>query len=87
MKKIKINKGFIIQKMDNMITIFDGEKSVLYTFNKTATFIFEKIKSGLEPEKIIEDMRKKYAIKKDRAKKDLDELVNDLISKKIISEH
>jgi hypothetical protein len=42
--KYRINKGFIIQKLDDKSTIFDGEKSILYTFNKTGSLIFEKIK-------------------------------------------
>ena len=81
----KINKGFITQRIGNKITIFDGEKSHLYTFNETATFIFDKIKSGLVQEKIIENIAKRYAVKKEQAEIDLDEFINDLISKQIIS--
>ena len=50
--KYKINKGFIVQKVGNKQTIFDGEESALYTFNKTGSLIFEKIKLGWEKEKI-----------------------------------
>lgn len=83
--KYKINKGFIVQKLDNKTVIFDGEESVLYTFNETASFIFKKIKRGSEEDAIIEEMVKKYRIKKERAKKDLEELISDLKKKKIIS--
>jgi len=83
--KYKINKGLITQKINNKTIIFDGEESVLYTFNETASFIFKKLKKGEEKEKIIEMVEKKYDIKKERAQKDFNELLSDLKKKKIIS--
>lgn len=83
--KYKINKGFIVQKLDDKTVIFDGEESVLYTFNETASFIFKKIKKGEEREKIIEMVEKKYDIKKERVQKDFNELITDLKKKKIVS--
>lgn len=80
----KINKGFIVQKLDGKTTIFDGEKSVFYTFNETATFIFQKLKSGWDEDKISDYLVKKYSIKKEKAEKDVKELLLDLLSKKII---
>jgi len=80
-----INKGFIIQKLDNKITIFDGEESVLYTFNETASFIFTKLKAGFKKEKIAAALVKRYKIKQEKAYKDLNTLVNDLLTKKIIT--
>ena len=38
MTKFKINKGFITQKMDDKTVIFDGEESMLYSFNETAVY-------------------------------------------------
>lgn len=86
MTKYDIKKGFIIQKLDQKANIFDGEESVLYTFNETATFIFAKLKQGWTKEKIVESLVKKYGIKRKRAQKDLDALVNDLLTKKIITQ-
>jgi len=83
--KYKINKGLITQKLDDKTVIFDGEESVLYTFNETASFIFKKLKKGEEKEKIIEMVEKKYDIKKERAEKDFNELTADLKKKKIIA--
>jgi len=85
MPKYKINKGFIVQKLDDKTVIFDGEESVLYTFNETASFIFQKLKLGWDKEKIIEDLIKKYQIKEKRAEKDVNDLISDLLKKKIIS--
>ena len=83
--KYKINKGFIVQKLDDKTVIFDGEESVLYTFNETASFIFKKLKKGEEKKKIIEMVEKKYDITKEKAEKDFNELIADLKKKKIIA--
>lgn len=84
MGRYKVNKGFITQKLDGKTTIFDGEKSELYTFNQTASFVFDKIKKGLGKKEIIELMIKKYKITKIRAQKDYLDLEKDLLQKKII---
>lgn len=81
----KINKGFIVQKLDDKTAIFDGEKSMLYTFNETATYIFQKLKSGWDKKKILETMQKRYKIKEEKLTKDFDELIRELKAKKIIT--
>lgn len=70
--------------MGKKTVIFDGEKSVLFTFNETATFIFQKIKLGWEQNRIIESLIKTYGVKKDRVVKDFKEIINELIDKKIV---
>lgn len=84
-KKFKLSKGFITQKIDGKITIFDGEKSQLLTFNETATFIFERLKRGLDKEKIITLISKKYKVKQERASKDFDEIIEKIKQYKIAS--
>lgn len=81
----KINKGFIIQKLDDKTVIFDGDESVLYTFNETASYIFQKLKKGAEEKSIVDNLIKKYGISKEKALKDFKELFSDLKKKKIIS--
>ncbi len=85
MQKYKINKGFIVQKLDNKTVIFDGEESVLYTFNETASFIFQKLKKGFNDKEIIKAVVKKYKVKETRVANDLKEIIADLRKKKIIS--
>lgn len=85
MKKIELKKGLISQKIGNIINIFDGEKSTIYSFNQTATFIFERIKQGLSKEDIISLVLKKYLVQKNIAEKDFNEFINELKNKKIIS--
>jgi len=82
--KYKIQKGFIVQKLDKKTVIFDGEESVLYTFNETASEIFKLLKKRLEEKEIIEKITKKYKVKPEKVEKDFKELIKDLKKKKII---
>lgn len=83
--KFKLKQGFITQKKGNQTTLFNGEKSILFTLNDSASFMFEQIKKGLEEEKIIEMIVKKYKIGEVEAKKDFEELLKDLKNKRIIT--
>lgn len=82
--KYKINKGFIVQKVGNKSTIFDGEESALYTFNKTGVLIFDKIKLGWDKEKILKLISKTYSISDKTAQKDFAEFTRELIKSRII---
>lgn len=84
MPSYTITKGLITQKLDNKTVIFDGEESVLYTFNETASYVFLKIKAKWDEERIAASLVKKYGVKEDRAKKDVRELLKDLLKKKIV---
>ncbi|GIW64490.1 MAG: hypothetical protein KatS3mg092_0423 [Patescibacteria group bacterium] len=46
-QKSKSKKVLIVQKMDNQTVIFDADQSVLYTFNETASVIFDKLKEKM----------------------------------------
>lgn len=81
----KLNKGFIVQKNGEEFSIFDGEKSVLYTFNTTASFIFNKLKQGFEVSQITHLLKKKYKhVEENILIKDMDEFMKLLEEKKII---
>jgi len=80
----QIQKGLIIQKIDKETIIFDAEESVLYTLNETAADIFKMLKKGLKEKEIVENMVKKYKVKKERVEKDVKELVEELKKRKIL---
>ena len=83
MRKLKIKKGFVVQRQANKIVIFDGEESLLYTFNSTASFIFEKIRRKMGNQQIVDVLVKQYSISKKRAEKDLKEFISELMEKGI----
>ncbi len=83
--KYKINKGFIVQKVGSKQTIFDGEESALYTFNRTGATIFEKIKFGWDKDKIVNFLSKTYSISLKKAEEDFEDFTSELIKSKIIA--
>ncbi len=84
--KHQINKGFIVQKVGSKTTIFDGERSALYTFNETASYIFSKIKASLTEQQIVQALVKRYGIKTKIAKNDFKQLLSELKKKKILKD-
>lgn len=82
--KYKINKGFIMQKLDNKIIIFNDKKSILYTFNETASYMFDKIKKGWPEDKIIKKTLSAYQVKEKQISKDFNNLLKMLKRAKII---
>lgn len=82
--KYKIQKGLIVEKLDNNLVIFDADQSVLYTLNETAAYIFQQLKKGKVKEEIIEGLLKKYAVRKERAQKDFDGLIEKFKEKGIV---
>lgn len=83
-KSYKLNKGFITQKIDGKITIFDGEKSQLITFNETASFVFERLKRGIDSKKITDLLVKKYKLNYKKGEGDVANLIRELKSIGII---
>lgn len=83
--KYKINKGFVSEQLDGKTVIFDSDTSTFFTFNESAGYIFNKIKTKTDENKIIDLMVRRYQIKPEKAKKDLKDLLVDLKKKKIIS--
>lgn len=79
--KIIIQKGYITQRIGDKITIFDSENSLLLTLNSTATFIFDRLKKGVESKKIAVDLANKFDVSEENAKKDIDEFIETLIAK------
>lgn len=82
---MKVKKGFITQKLDKKTVLFDGEKSILYTFNETASYLFSLLKRGKNKKELIAALLKKYEVTEKKARKDVEELLNDLRKKKIVT--
>ncbi len=79
-----IKKGLVSQKLDNNTVIFDSKKSVLYTFNETASLIFKMIKQQKTIEEICKKIVTVYAVTDQQATKDIKKLINELQKKHII---
>jgi len=83
---MKINKGIIIQKRGKTSTIFDGEKSVLFTLNDSGSYIFSHLKLGKKIEEIANLMVRRYKINHPVAMRDIKSFILELKKKKIVSD-
>lgn len=61
-KKIKIKTGFIVEKTQQGISIFDPDNSFLFSLNETGTYIFGLIKKNYTVEKIATLVSNEYEI-------------------------
>lgn len=82
--RLKLTKGFIAQKIGADITLISGEQNKIYTLNETASFIYQGIKKGMNPEDIAKNLSKEYQIEVTKATKDVDKVVTFFILKKIL---
>lgn len=83
--KYQINKDLLIEEVNKETMIYDSDRSIFYSFNDSARFIIKDIKSGKVIEEIVVRLAEKYGIEKTKAKNDLDEFLDLLLSKKIVS--
>lgn len=82
--KYQLNKGYVTQRIDKQTVIFDGESSILYTFNETASFVFALIKKGLSDKEIIQKIVSVYEVSPETARADFVKLLGELIAKNIV---
>lgn len=81
---MKINSDVIIQKIGGKLTVFDANHSVMFTLNKTAEIIFNKLKSGWTAEKIAGFLAEKFSVSKETSKRDTLALIQTLEKKGIL---
>lgn len=74
----------IAQKIQGNEVIFDSEKSLVYTLNETATFIFNKVLLKKNEEEIVKSIVKEYSVDQPKAIKDISEAIEDMVKKRIL---
>lgn len=80
-----VNSDFILQESSNKILIFDADSSYLYTLNETASFIFTLLKKQLSFDRIVRSVTEEYSVEKEQAEKDIRQIIDNLLHKKIIA--
>ena len=80
----RVNDGIVSQKIDKKLTVFSGEESVLHTFNDSAAVIFQGLKMNWKEERIIKELIEKYDTNEEEAYRDIKELIEQLLKKKIL---
>jgi len=88
---IKIKKGFILKKMNNMnivVPIGEAAKSFngIITLNGSGAFLFNTLKDGATEEMLINKMLEEYEIDEATAKADVGAFLKTLLNAGILSD-
>lgn len=84
MKKYRVLKEYILQKEKNKIKLFDSEQSILYTFNESASFIFERLVKSIPTASIVDQFAEKYHLTREVAEGDVNDFLISLKKSEII---
>ena len=80
---MKLKDNIIFEKINNSQVIYDGELSLLHTFNDVGGYLVRLIKKKTPEEKIIQLYANKYKLSFDKAKIDINVFFDSLKKKKI----
>ena len=83
-QKYKINNELIFETIGSQMTIYDSEKSYVYTLDEISTQIVNMIKKKQSIVKIVYKLTKIYEVEKERANRDVKRLLKELLQKKIV---
>jgi hypothetical protein len=82
--KYKIKPDIAYRKINDEIFVVDSKNSYLHKIDSVGSFIFEKIKDGLDEEKIVKELVESYDVDFEVAFSDVKEFIEELIKKGII---
>jgi hypothetical protein len=82
--KYKIKPDIAYRKINDEIFIVDSKNSYLHKIDSVGSFIFEKIKDGLDEKKIVKELVESYDVGFEVAFSDVKEFIEELIKKGII---
>jgi len=79
-----ISKHIVVTELDGEAVLLDNSNGQYFGLNQVGNFVFNKIKAGLNTLEVIEAMSQHYAVDKQQAETDLQELLNHMVEKDIL---
>jgi len=70
--------------IDGVAMIVNPERGTLCTLNEVGTYIWERVNGVTTMSKVIEDVCDTFEVEKNQAVKDVEEFINDLMSKNML---
>lgn len=80
----EINGGFTERDLGDEVVLLSEDGAEIHSLDTTGLWIWEKIREGLSPDGILNKLLDEYEVEEVRARKDLEEFISDLKSKKVI---
>lgn len=84
--RVKFRKGVTIHKLENKLTLFDGESSILYTLNESAAAILNGLRLGWNKTKTIKYLQENHSAGVNEAEEDYSNIQRFLKEKRLIEE-
>lgn len=85
-KKIKRKEKVPWQIMDGRALLLSPEESQAHELNETATWVWQILVDELTYEELLENFCSEYEVEQAEADQDLQELLDQLVEKKLIEE-
>lgn len=75
---LKINPNFIIEEIEDVISIIDPINSYILSFNNTGTFIFKLLQKNYSTKYISRELHSKFELSEETARKDIQQFIVQL---------
>jgi hypothetical protein len=78
------NKKIIQSKIGEEVVMMDMDSGFYFGLNSVASAIWTKLENEITLDALVEEMLKEYAVEKTVCERDINELLEELLEKKII---
>lgn len=84
--RLRCNPEVSIRKIDNEIFVYNRDKALIHTFNRTGAFLWEVIEAGLEFDAMVDRMTETFDVGVEEASADLSAFIDKLKELGLVSE-
>jgi hypothetical protein len=84
--RLRCNAEVSIRKIDNELFVYNRDKALIHTFNRTGAFLWEVIEAGLEFDAIVGRMTETFNVGTEEASADLKGFIYKLKELGLVSE-
>ena len=84
--KIKRNKETMFKEIEGVVYILDPRKATIHTLNKTASFIWRKLRTTHSIKKIVDLVCDRFEVKKERAQSDVMKFISKYLKEEFLQE-
>jgi hypothetical protein len=84
--KYEKNKSVSVKKVDNEVFAYNRSTGKIHAFNETGSFLLSAMDEKVSPESMAPVLAREYDVDEKTAKKDIEEFLQELAIKGLLSE-
>jgi len=85
--KIKRNKAVMFKKVEGVVYILDSRNATIHTLNKSASFIWNQLKTPCSISTIISSVCDRFEVKKEKAQEDVLKFISKYLKEEFLKKH